>query len=460
MAFTDASDTGLQVLDSVLAQQANVINKDVYKHTLHVSPWIDLNPQTTFPDGQGYQLTTLVYDRAIPSVGTAGNTAGVNWNDIALIEANNQFNTSLIEGKQPLADASKQHAGPSGAQDGDESSGTLNNDGRSYLRFAKKLKPYRLKRAIIESPKISLEDLMFATHREQQLPAITELMTEASRYTWENRNRDEFERISGNLVCCQASGTAISQQVWSTAGGALVDFEGMSFTEDGGDIDLANAGDTKNALPDANVSNKIFDKIYNRMNRQGCGLEAYGRENGRPVYALVTSSETSYFLMTEDGIRDDVRYNNARVSDLIAPLGVEKGFRGFYHLIDDLAPRFNIASGTGDAARVYPYTVTAGVVTDNSDYDDVSVATHEAAFILHPQVLESQIPNPFRGAKGITFDPVTYRGEFKWTNIPHAESNPDGTVGYFRAILGSASKPIKPLYGYTILFKREATAGA
>tara|TARA_R100001510_G_C7649790_1_gene207259 strand:- start:710 stop:2092 length:1383 start_codon:yes stop_codon:yes gene_type:complete len=460
MAFSDSSDTGLQVLDAVLAQQSNMIGQDVYKSTLHVSPWIDLNPQTNFPEGQGYQMTTLVYDRAIPTQGTTGSTAGVNWNDIALVEASNQFNTSLIEGKQPLATASKQHAGPSGAQSGDESSGSLNNDGRAYLRFSKKLKPYRLKRAIIESPKISLEDLMFATHREQQLSAITELMAESSRYTWENRNRDEFERIAGNLVTCQASGTKIATQVYSTTASALVDFEGVSFTENGGDIDLLNVADTKNDLPDANISNKILDMIYNRMNRQGCGLEAYGRENGRPVYALVTSSETSYFLMTEDGIRDDVRYNNARVSDLIAPLGVEKGFRGFYHLVDDLAPRFSIPTGTDDATRVLPYTVTLGVVSDNADYDDISVAEYEAAYILHPQVLETQIPNPFRGAKGVTFDPCTYRGEFKWTNIPHADSNPDGTVGYFRAILGSATKPIKPHFGYMLLYKREATAGA
>ena len=141
---------------------------------------------------------------------------------------------------------------------------------------------------------------------------------------------------------------------------------------------------------------------------------------------------------------------------MIAPLGVEKSFRGFYHLIDDLAPRFGISGAT--VTRQMPYVVASGQVTTiNASYDS---ASYEAAYVLHPEVMESQIPNPFTGGSGVTFDPVNYRGKFSWTNNKDNVSNPDGTLGYFRGILASASKPIKTDCGFVILFKRDSTTPA
>jgi len=444
MAFIGnaAAPDGTAALDTILAQQANVIGKQVYQNTLHVSPWLDLMPQTAFPEGLSYQLTTLVYDRSIPTRDTAGNSAGMYWSDLATLQGSNQFDTRVKEGSQPLADATNQTAGPFGGDtDGD---GDITDDARSYIRFSKQLKPYNLNRATIESPKISLEDLMFAVHRDQQLNAITEVMTESVRYSWENRNRDEYMRVSGNLVSCQ-----------NVDGGSEIhsDFEGFSLGDSNGSTGLTLATDLGSAVtaPDANISNALLDRLYNKMNRQGAGNEAYGRENGRPVYALILSSVASYKLMTESEIRTDVR-ESSRVSELIAPLGVEKAFRGYYHLVDDLTPRYKI--DTGVLVRTLPYTVTAGIMDDNADYDDTTEAPLEAAFIVHPHVCECQVPNPFRGARGITFDPVSFRGDFRWTNNKHDVTNPDGLIGYFRAILACATKPIKTQFGYTILFNR------
>ena len=38
--------------------------------------------------------------------------------------------------------------------------------------------------------------------------------------------------------------------------------------------------------PDANISNALLDKVYYQNVRKGAGRDAYGRENGRPVFAL------------------------------------------------------------------------------------------------------------------------------------------------------------------------------
>jgi hypothetical protein len=429
--------SGTAAIETVLAEEANRIGSDIHRQTLHTSPWMDLIRQTTFPDQSGGFLTTLVYDRAIP-VSTAGGSSaagqvGADWTNVAASEGAGTLGTSTLDQPLPNGDTMATEVGPNVAA------------GTSFVHFGKKLKQYQLSRAAIESPRISLNDMRFAAHRGEQLRAVMDLLTEATRYTWENRYRDEYARLCDAYVGCLAANTAIDGQDGT--------FEGDGIAS--GALDLSDAGVA--GVPTANISNAVLDKCYYNLIRRGAGNNAYGRENGRPVFGLVLSSEASYQLQTEAGFRDDVRYNSAAVSDLIAPLGIEKSFRGFYHLVDDLAPRFSLAS-TDQFTRVLPYTVTSGVTTYNSGYDS---ASYEAAFILHPDVMESQIPQPLSSVgSGVTFNANDYKGEFKWLNIPDAITNPDSETGFFRGILASASKPIKTDFGFMILFKRDSSTPA
>jgi hypothetical protein len=388
--------SGIAAIETVLAEEANRIGSDIHRQTLHTSPWMDLIRQTTFPDQSGGFLTTLVYDRAIP-VSTANGTSaagqvGADWTNVAASEGAGTLGTSTLDQPLPNGDTMATEVGPNVAA------------GTSFVHF-----------------------------------------TEATRYTWENRYRDEYARLCDAYVGCLTANTAIDGQDGT--------FEGDGITS--GALDLSAAG--VSGIPTANISNAILDKCYFNLIRRGAGNNAYGRENGRPVFGLVLSSEASYQLQTEAGFRDDVRYNSAAVSDLIAPLGIEKSFRGFYHLVDDLAPRFTLAN-TDQFTRVLPYTVASGVTTYNSTYDS---APFEAAFILHPDVMESQIPQPLSSVgSGVTFNANDYKGEFKWLNIPDAVINPDSETGFFRGILASASKPIKTDFGFMILFKRDSSTPA
>jgi len=424
MSTFNLGSTGLASINTILAEEANRIGSDIYSRTLHTSPWLDLTKQSAFPDGMGYQQTTLVYDRAIATSDAAGTTVAGSgaWSNVG-----SQFNsTDLTIGQ--IDDAAKDVQGGRGDGQDVSDNNPAGTDRRSFVQFNKKLKPYSLQRAVIESPKISLEDLRFAAHRQDQLRAIMDIMTQVTRNTWENRYRDEFHAIADNKVLCAATGTAITAAQESIA-------------------KVPTAGVT------ANVSNAILDKIYYSLIRAGAGSNAYGRENGRPVFSLVLSSEASYQLQTEAGFRDDVRYNNAKVSDLIAPLGIEKSFRGFYHLVDDLAPRY-----AANYSLVEPYSVSAGgIATPNAAYES---APFEAAYVLHPEVCEALIPNPMTGGNGISFDPVNYRGKFDWKNIANEITNPDGTIGFFRGVLASATKPIKTEFGYVLLFKRDSSTPA
>jgi hypothetical protein len=423
--FSNPTDSNTAI-DTILTQEANRIGQDIHRRTLHVSPWMDLIKQTSFPDGMGYTLGTLIYDRALPTTTANGSTLGNSWIDVGGSEAASLATASTLD--QILI----------GAKDTNIGAGSNNANGKSFISFGRQLKQYSLKRATVESPKINVEDLRFAAYRTEQLRAVMDALTDATRYSWEERYRDEYDRICGNYVICEASGTTI-----------------VSTGKEGNqsaDIDFGAAA----ATPSANVSNKILDSIYFRLVRAGAGTNAYGRENARPVFALVCSSEASYALQTEAGFRDDVRYNNAKVSELIAPLGVEKSFRGFYHLIDDLAPRFT-DDGDGNLTRVQPYSASSGIITPNASYETAPI---EAAYILHQDVMESQIPEPISGASGLTFDPVNYRGKFNWKNIPSVDLNPDGTIGFFRGVLASATKPIKTEFGFVVLFQRTSTTPA
>lgn len=441
--------SGTAVINTILTEEANRIGSDIYAQTLHTSPWIDLIRKAEFPSDMGYQLNTIVYDRSLPILDATANgvpdgTIGLGWTALGTAESGPR--TGFL-----ASPSVKDTLGP--------------QSGKSLVDFTRKLKAYSLSRAVIESPRINIEDLRFAAHRQEQLRAIMDLLKESTRFSWEERYRDEYDRVCDNAIKCLASGSLTAntglftgvenKTTWAATATAT------PATTKFGDLD----GNDNDAIDTdlVNISNKVLDGVYFRLVRQGAGTKAYGRENGRPVFGLVLSSEASYFLQTEAGFRDDVRYNASKVSDLIAPLGVEKSFRGFYHLIDDMAPRlkftadWNSVGGDGVFERIPAYTLTSDIVVPNPAYD---TADYEVAYVLHEEVQEALIPAPISGVQGMTFNPVNYRGDFKWTNIPDATYNPDGTIGFFRGIMASATKPIKTNFGYAIVFKRTSTTPA
>jgi hypothetical protein len=427
MAFTNVGTltqggSGTAVINTILTEEANRIGSDIHSETLHTSPWIDLIKKSAFPSDMGYQLNTIIYDRALPvrdidSDGVTGDEAATavglgSWSGVGTAESGPR--TGFLG-----APSVKDVLGP--------------QTGKGFVDFTRQLKSFSLQRAVIESPRINIEDLRFAAHRQEQLRAIMDLLKQSTRFSWEERYRDEYDRLCGFSINCLASGTGngAAKTVATTAAGLVP--------------------------ATANISNKVLDGVYFKLVRAGAGIKAYGRENGRPVFGLVLSSEASYALQTEAGFRDDVRYNSAKVSDLIAPLGVEKAFRGFYHLVDDLAPRYTNAGSEYVRVPAYKLNTTTGVIEPNGDYE---TADYEAAYVLHEEVMEALIPEPISGVAGLQFNPVNYKGDFRWTNIPNEVTNPDGSIGFFRGILAAASKPIKTNFGHVIIFNRESATPA
>lgn len=441
--FSGTRTDGLEEINAVLTQEANRIGSDIHQENVHVSPWLDLIPKGKFPEGMGYRLQSLIYERSLPT-NAAGDTIGLTWGDFAGPSSNvsGQDHSAQVSGSAALLnDSVSDFHGPL-ANDAQGSSATTNP---SRVDWRKRLEPYSLKRATVWSPEINVDDLRFAAHTSEQLSASFEALAEAVRYGWEERYRDEYQRVVHHVVECLASGTNISA---------------TSVTGADADDRFENGAPAGTIV---NISHAVLDRIYNALNRAGAGKDAWGRSGAQAIYGLVISSEGSRTLETESEFRQDLR-DSSKVDSLLEPLGVSKSIRGFYHIIDDLAPRYRAASSDagytdGDYLRVEPYDFDSGIIVPNSAYE-AATAKYEVAFVLHKKVMESLIPNPVANQQGLTFDPVDYSGKFHWVNIKSIDLNPLGTIGNFLGVLASATKPLKTRFGYAIIYDRLSSTAA
>ena len=439
MAGTFAYTAGTAVINSIFTEEADSIDKDIHGYVLHSSPWIDLSNRGEFESGAGYRMNSLIYDRALPLYeATPGSgtfdTLGVNFVDLTAASLNSESKSTGL-----IANSHADARGPTYAA--------------AQIDFTKKLREYNLERAVYFSPYLDLENLRFVTQLQEQVSQMVEILGEATKWVSENRFRDEYDRVSDLVVACKTSGTVISTGNTGVPTGSPLASGGSS-----GVLDMD--ANTAALLPTANISNRVTDMVQLRLRRAGANKNAWGMENGQAIHALVLSSEASYRLKTESGFRDDLRQNAGRVSELLAPLGVTGSFRGFYHLCDDLAPRYNLVdSGSNDyLTRIQPYAFSGSVLIPNTSYDS---ATYEAAYVLHKDVCKNLIPSPnVNAGGGIAFDPVAYTGKYEWINIKDQITNPFGTLGRFGGVFATATKPIKVDYGVRILFDRTSATPA
>lgn len=404
-------------IDTILVAESGRIGPDIYRKTLNTSPWLKLIKQNAWPDEMGQELTVLTYERSLPA-----NT--LSWSDVT-------FNGTT---------------GGGGAASGSGSCLPPTQE----IAFAQTARTYSLSHTALESPPICVNDLRYSFRRQEQLRMIFDILTENASYAWQDRYRNEYFRACGHKVTAYGSASGVTLPEVTTTN---VDPNSTTATNT---LFYASSGDI--LPPSSYLTQGILDRIYMKLIRDGAGNNPLDRVNARPQFGLICSPETSDRIIRENSdVRDDYRYNSGKVNELLAPLGIERAYRGFFHMIDEFAPRYTIVAG-GDTKiqRVLPYTSAAATYGNkydiNPDYED---AEYEVSFVFHQDVLESLIPKPITSAGGNTkFDPVNYRGDFKWLNIPHPTQNPDGTMGFFRGVMSNGTKMIRPEWGYAILHLR------
>lgn len=438
MAGTFAYTDGTAVLNTIFSEEADHIDREIHGYMLHTSPWLDLSSRGEFASGNGYRANSLIYDRALPQYeSTPGSNTfdslGANFVDMTAAALASESKSTGV-----LANSHVDARGPTYAQ--------------ARIDFTKKLREYNLERAVFFGPYLDLENLRFVTQLQEQVSQMVQIMGDATKFIMEERFRTEYDRVCDNVVACKTSGTVISTGNTGTPTGSPLASGGHA-----GVLDMD--ANTAALLPTANISNRVMDLVQLRLRRAGGNANAWGKEGGQSVHAVILSSEASYRLTTESGYRDDYR-QSGRVDELLQPLGVEKSWRGFYHLMDDLAPRYNLVdSGSNDyLTRIQPYTFSSSVLIPNTSYDS---ATYEVAYILHKDVAKHLIPAPnVPAGSGVSFAPQDYTGKYSWLNIPDQVTNPFGTNGRFGGIIATATKPMKVDFGFRIVYDRTSATPA
>ena len=372
-------------IDDFLTSESGRIGPDLFRDSIHESPWIRLSDRDTWPDGMGQTISANTFDRVLP-------TSTPSWETIS--QNDGTGNTCVPEAHR--------------------------------IDFAQTQRTYNLQHVALESPPLCVNDLRFAWQRKEQLTAMFDILRENSRHLWEERYRDEFVRVANNKV--------IAKTALPTGTTAFPTQE-----------------------PTSRLTQGILDYYHQALVRDGAGREAVEKVDMRPQFMVVMSPETQEHILKDvnatTGIREDFRYS-PRAKELLAPLGVQRPYKGFFHLVDDFPPRYNFTGGAW--VKVEPYVAEAATQGNRFKVNPAYVsASYEDTIIFHPKVLTTLLPAPISSPGGGTkFNPLKALGEWRWLNIPDRVENPDGTWGYYRSVFSSGSKPVKPNWGYVIRHKR------
>ena len=291
----------------------------------------------------------------------------------------------------------------------------------SDLAFGQTVRSWNLQAQAYQTPCICLDDLKTSFQIESQIAKTVEQLTQLTKTVLDNRRRSEYLRLVNKVQA-----------------GYNTEYTTLAAVP----------------APTYQLAQDQLDELRVRLIRDGAGHNALGKENGVPVLGLITSPETSRQLIRNNSeLRQDIRY--ATPSELIAPLGVERSFGGFYHMIDLEVPRFTNSGGTW--TQVYPFvssaTTTGTKWEPNPAYN---TAPYEAAYIFHPDVYEEAVQQVGPNIPGAAFDdyPYYYSGQFFWLNIRDAVNNPLGKIGRWMGVFQSGSRPIAPYLGRVVIHKR------
>lgn len=294
------------------------------------------------------------------------------------------------------------------------------------VAIASTTRNFGLARRVLEGPDFCAEDLRTPFELEQQLNAITDILAEYVRLEWDIRDRNEYFRLCKRKVVvdgCPPTETFTGAATYPAAEATSVLTQG------------------------------ILDRYKAKLFRDGAQQSALGQTNGMPVLTLICSMETSdNIIKTNADVRQDLRWGNP--GELLKALGVEREYRGFYHVYDAYPRRFTYAGGayTNVAAFATQAATKGNKAEVNSSWE---TAGFEESFIFDPTVYTQLIPRPVTTpAPNYRFDPVTYTGVWQVKNILNRDCNPDGNILYHRGILAAGSLPVHPERGVAFVHLR------
>lgn len=293
------------------------------------------------------------------------------------------------------------------------------------IDFGSIARTFNLQKRAVNGPDFCVEGLRTKFALMKQLDSIAAAMSQYARIEWEIRYRTEYMRLCQKKVVCLASGVAGNVSTGAT-------FNNVAAT--------------------TQLTQGILNYYRGYLIRDGAIEGALGMRDGGPILTLVCSPEVSESLIFQNAdVRQDIRWG--KPSELLAPFGVERDYRGFYHLIDHFTRHYNFAGTYTEVAAWVNQAATKGneSVLNSSWYS----AGFDTSYIFDRTVMTSRIPKPITSpGGGQHFDAMRYLGQFDFKNILSKDCNPDGSIIFPRAVFASGSEPVRPERGVAFLSLR------
>lgn len=296
----------------------------------------------------------------------------------------------------------------------------------AVIGHAETARTFYLEHTALKTDPICVKDLYTAWEIKQILDKRMQDLEANARYLWEQKFRRDYTSIGGHKVVMNNS---LSD---SSSSFAL-------------------------SVPTSRLTQGYLDRVHAKMTRSGGLDNSLQMVNGAPQYVAIGSPETFAAIqadISKIGIRDDFRYSK-RAEELLGPFGVDRSYRGFFHVNDMFPPRWNFTDGAW--VEVDPWipvdTATNGTAWDeNPDYE---TASYEDTIIHHPDVYSVLYPEPLTSpGGGVSFDPLKAIGNWIWINERDPITNPMRDQGIFYSEFSSSAQPRHPELGWTIRHKR------
>jgi hypothetical protein len=222
-------------------------------------------------------------------------------------------------------------------------------------------------------------------------------------------------------------------------------------------------------LPQSNcfIDQDMLDKVAATLNEEGAsdpdtnGWITLGEDG--PIYPLYIGQETSQQILLQNAeLRQDRRFadmGEGNTAMLFKRTGATKVIKNFRHVINLFPPRYSYAGGryTRIPTWIMPAASGKGVVADvNPTWRS---ALYEGMWVLSPWVFTSEILQSLSSAAGLNWSPKNHVGEWQFIvggkEISSSDCyDPLKKLGAHFAEFWHAPKPIYPMYGAFIVFRR------
>ena len=459
-----------------LVEQSPIIGTDINQKLMEQpTPWISLCKQEFWDDEKSSTQKTFQFDRAM----IAGDADEVEWADVAgdITGGDNAANHSDVTSDGvPPADT---------------------------IQFGQTLRSYNLQHKAIWGPPMNTNQLRDKFERVKQMGACVKALADQARETWIDRKRREYTRVSDKLVVLDSafnlntnaygtmafpvpSGSAHTDSSILTNGFTDSIYEYLNLNGGAkGAMGMAENRPVYGLITSSRQSRRLImadpdireDFRYSNQNEKL--LAPMGVKWNYNGFTHIIDDKTNRLEFMNEatkyvtvaapvGSADAVLSVSASITTELAavpnsPARFYKGTQivsaaGISYVVTGYltATTYSVRLATGAPATLatattagfkawilIPQYVISGSGLTRKKVPNVGWlnATWEDSYVFHQEVCCSLVPRPITSVGMATFPAVNYSGTFRWTNYDDREINPDGSIGQFRGVLSSGTRP-------------------